>query len=204
MEGCFLCSPDDELVFSRANHSVGIAGLGPIVPGYSLFTTSQHWQSIADIEEPVATAFSEFFQETRKKLSDNFGECLITEHGRVPVCVEGENDIADAHCYHAHCLVFPGAPDITEEARTYFRKIQSFSSMPEALNYARNEKDYLLISPNLNSFHIMSGPLNLPRQFARTLVAIRNGRANHASWRNFPEREKAIEIAKTLRSICGG
>ncbi|WP_148667171.1 hypothetical protein [Bradyrhizobium amphicarpaeae] len=113
------------------------------------------------------------------------------------VCAAGEHD---HHCFHAHFLVFPGSEDVSSLASSYFANTAEFSTLDGALAFAALHPEYLLTSPSSSRLFIHSTPLNAPRQLARFLVAWKNGNAHLADWKAWPQRERAISIANTLRT----
>ena len=130
-------------------------------------------------------------------LEEVHGSCLVTEHGRLPVCVDTMT--SDRHCYHAHFLLFPGAPTVTDKAASYFASVDTAHSLNAALQIARTRKEYFLLSPTPQQFLIMSQQKNIPAQFARLLVATAMGHPSHADWRRHPDRSRAATMARTLQ-----
>ena len=167
---CFLCDPPHDLVFFDREGFVALSGLGPIVDGYSLIAAKAHVTSMADVPAELQSERDAFVNAVRARLSNQYGSCLITEHGRMGICVDDTEGL-DAHCLHAHFLVFPGASDISEPARSYFRNRETFSDLATALSQARHCEEYVLVSPTPEQVSIFSKPLNIPRQLARYLVA---------------------------------
>src|ERR1017187_10505376 len=168
-DNCFLCRPGKHLVYAQDENCVALCGLGPIVPGYSIIGTKAHVASAADAIESIPTLMT-FAENVRFALTTKFGTCLMTEHGRVPVCTDAFGN-SDPHCYHAHFLLFPGVPDLSNIAAPYFAAAQDALCMKDALKIGLALKEYFLLSPNSGSFYIMSRPTRLVRQFARLLVA---------------------------------
>src|SRR5438270_12911388 len=103
--GCFLCEPDPDLIFAESGSARALCGLGPISDGYSLVATRGHISSAADALPALGKGFLDFTASVRNALVDRFGSCLLSEHGRVPLCAQ--DVAADRHCYHAHFLLFP-------------------------------------------------------------------------------------------------
>jgi len=196
---CFLCCPDERLIYHQDGDGIALCGLGPIVDGYSVVATREHIRSAAD--SIVQYAFPEFALSVRRLLSARYGNCLMTEHGRVAVCT----DIAgttDPHCYHAHFLLFPGGPDVAAEARKYFAHVHESSSLREALAVAAGHEEYFLFSPDETAYLVMTRPGKLMRQFARFLIAEALGAPDAANWRRNPEFAKAAKTAEILRVSC--
>jgi hypothetical protein len=123
----------------------------------------------------------------------------MTEHGRVPVCRD-DGDEHDQHCFHAHALLFAVGSSITLEATSFYQRQNVFPELSSALDHARTVDDYMLISEHPGHYVILSGPLNAPRQLARTLVAIVSGIPNFADWRLTPRSEEAQARAAELRA----
>jgi hypothetical protein len=123
----------------------------------------------------------------------------MTEHGRVSVC-RNDDDEHDRHCFHGHALLFKSPKSIDVEAAAYFRKKSSFSTIESALDHAASTDNYFLVSPSDASYVIFSGPLNAPRQLARTLVAFASDTPQLADWRSTPRVPEAVARASTLRA----
>jgi diadenosine tetraphosphate (Ap4A) HIT family hydrolase len=193
---CFLCDPPSDLVFRETEHFIALAGLGPVVDGYCVVAAKAHTRSMADIPRSLKLQRSSFVNSLRQELTAKFGSCLITEHGRMAVCSSGEHD---HHCFHAHFLFFPGAPDIAQNAASYFLTVRDFDNLEEALQAGSQLDEYLLVSPSMDQYSIFATPLHAPRQLARLLVAFRIGNLELADWKLHPNRETSVRIANTLR-----
>lgn len=199
-KNCFLCNPDAGLVYKNDPAGFALCGLGPIVKGYSVVATQEHVRSAADAAARESLEFCGFVSDVRKKLESSYGPCLITEHGRLPVCID-VSGTTDPHCYHAHFLMFPRAPNIEEEARSYFARVEYASSLDDALSLARAHEEYFLLSPSDKQFAIMTRPGKIIRQFARLLVAESLGSSDLANWRLHSLREEAASTAAELRGL---
>ncbi len=197
---CFLCRPQATLIYDRGGFGFALCGLGPLVDGYSVIGATNHVRSAADLEGDEAGEFLKFVQKVRESLIQRYGSCLMTEHGRLPVCVDVSGS-TDPHCYHAHFLLFPGVPSLEAKAREYFAGAETATTLEEALAAARSHEEYFLFSPSPQRFVVMTRPGKLMRQFARYLVADALGRPELANWRKFPALETALGEAQVLRSI---
>lgn len=198
MRDCFLCAPDPGLVYAANASAFALCGLGPIVDGYSLVATREHTRSFADSAAKNGELIP-FTQSVRNVLSDRYGPCLLSEHGRLPTCTMPT--AADGHCFHAHFLLFPGSPDIAEQAQTYFARVVAASTLKAALAIARKQKEYFLLSPNPDRYFVMTRPGRLIRQFARLLVAEAVGHPELANWERHPEKQKAEADAAALCQV---
>jgi len=196
---CFLCRPRQELVYATSDAASALCGLGPLVSGYSLIATAAHVRSAADARA-VVPGFTGFVDRVRDVLTARFGTCVVSEHGRVPVCKD-ISGTSDPHCYHAHFLVFPGCPPIEERARKFFAKSERSSSLDDALIIAAQHDEYFLISDAVGSFQVLTRPGKLIRQFARMLVADALQIPHKTNWRKHPNEQQALRDAETIRAL---
>ncbi len=195
---CFLCSPSPALRVGELANSFAMAGWGPVCPGYNIIAATSHVASLADAHAANPEVASEIARFRRN--SDRlYGKGVLTEHGRIPVCVD-ESDAHDAHCYHGHALVFPTDIELKVDISTYFSRNWMFSEIDGALRAAANEEAYFLFSESVDSYTLFSGPLNLPRQFARMVVAHSIGADGLTDWRSSPRVEEAESYAAKLRA----
>jgi hypothetical protein len=203
-EGCFLCTPDAALVYYAAPDGVALCGLGPLVPGYSVVATRNHVRSAADGLVLDGPGFASFADDVRVNLAERYGSCLMTEHGRIPVCLD-PGGRSEPHCYHCHFLLFPGAPSVESAARASYERVEEAHSLPEALALAKAHKEYFLFSAHRCHFLVMSQPGKLiRRQFSRFLVADAMGTPELASWRAHPDIESSTIVATELRILFAG
>lgn len=200
-DSCFLCGPDPKLVIKGDERLFSMVGLGPLTNRYFVLACLEHVRSLADafnanptIAESV-TSFREFLQADGPPL-------LMTEHGRVPTCLEG-TDAHDAHCFHAHALLFETQKDIRELSESYFLEAKDFNNLADALEYSTNCQNYHLLSPRIGNYTVFSGGLNVPRQFFRKMVAHINGNIGDADWRSNPLYSEAVERAYREREKLG-
>jgi diadenosine tetraphosphate (Ap4A) HIT family hydrolase len=203
MPDCFLCDPSPDLLYKTSDNSVAMCGLGPIVPGYSVIAPRRHAASCADLVEPILSDFVSLVDSARQALTERFGPCLITEHGRVPTCAP-ESTHAEPHCYHAHLLVFPNAPDVEQEILQHFARREKAMGLSGAFKLGRKHQEYFLFSPSRERFFVLTRPGRMMRQFARFLIAGALGKPELANWRRFPMREVAACAANELRLCLAG
>ena len=96
------------MVAHKGRHIGLIAGLlGPVVDNYCVVSSRRHISSFADLIVAEPAAIEEIIKY-RSILEQRLGPILMTEHGRVPVCREDEDE-HERHCYHAHALLFPNS-----------------------------------------------------------------------------------------------
>ena len=199
---CFLCAPDADLVYLQTDEGTALCGLGPLVPGYSVVATVNHVRSAADAALGEAPTLAPFATAVRARLIEQYGSCLLTEHGRVPVC-DDVSGTTDPHCFHAHFLLFPAAPSIEGEARGYFSSVETAASLGDALILAQAHEEYFLLSGHPAEYVVMTRPGRMIRQFVRMLVSDALGQPELANWRRHANRDGAAAAAAGLRPLFG-
>jgi len=96
--------------------------------------------------------------------------------------------------------MFPGAPNVLEsEPAAHFETANTFASLEEALEYARDGGEYFLFSPSDDQCSVFTKPIKYAPQLARLLVATALGSPDRSDWRKFPKREDAVREAALLR-----
>lgn len=105
-ESCFFCNPDITRIITLANDFYVILGLGPIKEGYVILASRQHYRSTFDLPEETLHEFEGLRRRLIQVVKDEYGACVITEHGRISSCTADE-DAHEEHCFHAHELLFP-------------------------------------------------------------------------------------------------
>jgi hypothetical protein len=195
MNSCFLCAPNKEWVYSKSSKFYSMLGLGPIVEGYSLIATQAHLPSMIDLSLSDVSLLIDFTANIRQILNRHFGQTVITEHGRVAPCVDPEVDRKDAHCFHAHRLVFPTEIDFTNVFSQHNLEVEEYSSFIECKQQFKWRGEYLYYERPNGSCLIASAPGKLARQFFRYKLADAIGHPELASWRDFPAL-KAVERAR--------
>lgn len=146
---CFLCNPDPMLTVGSREQTFCMVGLGPMTRRYLMIATKMHVRSFADLHLGNATVAAEV-EALRLHLQEQSAPLTMTEHGRVPACVS-DGDEHDAHCFHAHFLLFECNKDIESLASSYFLAKNEFTSLSDALEFAGKSENYHLLSPNPKS-----------------------------------------------------
>jgi hypothetical protein len=192
---CFLCNPDRGWVYSQTQDFYAMLGLGPIVEGYSLIGTVAHVPSMLDLTEAGVDRLVAFTDSIREYLAPHYGDAIITEHGRVPPCVDRDRDGQQAHCFHAHRLVFPISADLTESIRRYGLEIREYASFKDCWRDFSWRGEYLYYERADGSCVAASAPMRTVRQFFRYRLAESLGHPELADWKAYP-RLKVVEAAK--------
>ncbi len=192
---CFLCVPGKDLVYAKDDKFFAMLGLGPIVEGYSIIATRDHVPSMLDLSPEDAERLCEFTKLIRKRLRSHYGDVVIAEHGRVAPCEYRDKDGREAHCFHAHRLLFPLQGDLTDSLASHGLKVFEYPDFVEAQkNFAWNE-EYLYYERQDGSCLIAAACKPLVRQFFRYKVAQHIGQPELASWKTYP-RTEVVERAR--------
>lgn len=190
---CFLCNPDPSLHVLETKNLFAMVGHGPLTSRYFLVASKEHVASYADVFDQE-TAIAAELALIRTRLTIPGLSLLVTEHGRVPVCREDEDD-HEAHCFHAHALIFQPMHTDENTIASYFGRRVTFESFSEALTFAHSQNQYYLFSPSVEQIEVFTIPLNIPRQFFRKIIAQQTDDSHLADWRMNPRVELAREIA---------
>ena len=177
-------------------------GLGPIVEGYSLIATTRHFPSMIDLPAEEVPSLVEFTAKIRGILKPVFGEAVITEHGRVAPCIDPQTDAKEAHCFHAHRLVFPTEVDFTSVFQEHNLEVEEYSSFLQCKIGFKWEEEYLYYERPDGSCLIAPAPGKIVRQFFRHKIADALGHPELASWKDYPML-KAVERARNKLGIVG-
>lgn len=181
---CFLCNPNNDLLFLKNDQFYAMLGIGAVMEGYSVLSSSNHIRSMFDLPLDQVEQFQEFRNQVRKLLSKIYGPVIITEHGRVPVSDFYKANYS-THCYHAHQLVFPIDIDLTPDLKKSFKdKVVSYSNFIEAHKLCSSIGEYLYYENTDGVCHV-AYDVKYKRQFFRSLVAEKIGFPDRADWRKW-------------------
>jgi hypothetical protein len=192
---CFLCNPDQNWVYAQSEDFYAMLGLGPIVEGYSLIGTVAHVPSMLDLTEADVEKLGAFTARIRELLGSHYGDAIITEHGRVAPCVDRDRDGQQAHCFHAHRLVFPMSSDLTDSIEQYGVEVMEYPNFKECWRNFSWRGEYLYYERANGSCVAASAPMRTVRQFFRHRLAESLGHPELADWKEYP-RLKFVEAAR--------
>ncbi|OGS78586.1 MAG: hypothetical protein A2Z94_06385 [Gallionellales bacterium GWA2_55_18] len=196
---CFLCRPAAQLVAHVDSEQYTMAGLGPLADGYAIIATNTHSSDKEENTQLLSESFAKYSESVQAILATQFGSCVLTEHGKMPLCLPDAQ--SETHCFHKHLLLFPGVPDPCAEFYDYFdAEGEHFVSLFEALKFAAKLPRYLLVSSRVGEYLIFATQ-DLPRQFARVIVAELLDQPDLASWRTHPNGDWALQNATFLRQL---
>lgn len=201
IDGCFLCAPDHDLIVWESENLIALAGLGPLTEKYYVIGTKKHIRSFADA--PSESKILTELYTAREDLSGPNDCLLMTEHGRVPVC-RTDGTLHEAHCFHAHVLLFDCSDGISSYAKSYFGDETGFTSLNDAYKFALTFEPYHIVSEATDDITVFTEPLNIPRQLFRGLVAHVAGTEHLVDWQTEPSYEKAKKLAIETRLRLGG
>jgi len=197
-DDCFLCRPDRRLLFAEGASFYVMLGLGPIVEGYSIMATKQHIPSYLDLPPDLLDEYQDFRERALGLIARAYVRPVITEHGRVPACDFYDREPNQAHCYHAHQLLFPATIDLQahlhQEYGNYVLNFVDFHAAYEGM--ASRKDEYLYFEGQDGACLVIPAPHKHIRQYFRLLAAEAVGHPERTSWQGVPGWEM-IEAALT-------
>ncbi len=195
---CFLCDPRRELVFAESSNFRALLGLGPIVEGYSLIATKDHVPSMFDLDDHLAKEFREFSAQVTEIISRLWGPPVITEHGRIGLCIKKQRR-HESHCMHAHQLLFPGVPPFDNCMEASLIEPIIADGFESARRMASHLTEYLYYEAPGGRVLIGNAPAHLRRQFFRAGAANAIGRPEFQSWNEHPR----LDVVASAQSRLG-
>lgn len=197
-DSCFLCYPSRELLYLADGSFFALLGLGPIVEGYTLIATREHIPSMLDLAATEFDSLLNFTQRVRETLSTYYGDVIVTEHGRIPICEARRG--AQQHCFHAHRLVFPVTMHLDERLSGLGLPWARYGSPTDIRDFAWHG-EYLYYENQEGECMISPAPSTLMPQFFRHTVAEMVGRPELASWAKYPQPDIILKARSKLRGI---
>jgi hypothetical protein len=86
-------------------------------------------------------------------------------------------------------------------ARLNWQDTRSFKTLLGALEHGSKQGQYILAGPNGGPYSVYLPSGDLPRQFARALLAEQLGQPDLASWRTVPNVDQTVQNAVALRKL---
>jgi hypothetical protein len=200
-QDCFLCRPMAALLVDVSQAGYAVAGLGPLTDGYTVVATHDHVQGLAAVPVEARRVYADYTMAIGSQLSKQYGGCFIIEHGNMAVC--GVDDATGrAHCLHPHFLLVPDTRCSVDPFLEYFgSEHKSFGSLAEAVQYGADRGQYVLAGEISGTFYVFLPNGDLPRQFARALLAEQLELVDRASWRDTPDPAWTTRNAHAIRGL---
>jgi hypothetical protein len=196
---CFLCEPAPDLVYAESENFFAMLGLGPISEGYSLIAARTHAPSMLDLPVAQRHELVGFTKRVRARLDAHYAPSTVTEHGRVPPCIDRHVRVHEPHCLHAHQLVFPGSLTLDLDQAVPALQVQRFESFLDAATSFRDPGQFLYAESPDGQCQLASVRGPFPRQFFRRLVAASAGSPRLANWRVHPRHELIAAARERIR-----
>lgn len=200
-QDCFLCRPKAALLVDVSPAGYAVAGLGPLADGYTVVATHDHVRGLAAVPVETRRLYADYTMTVASRLSKQYGSCFIIEHGNMAICGVGDAT-GRAHCLHPHFLLVPDTRCSVDPFVEHFGSEHSaFGSLAEAVQYGADRGQYVLAGDTSGMFHVFLPNGDLPRQFARALLAEQLGLVDRASWRDTPDPDWTARNAHAIRGL---
>jgi diadenosine tetraphosphate (Ap4A) HIT family hydrolase len=165
--------------------------IGQLVEGYLLFAPKRHYGTFAEIPSIYWAEILRTQERIRSELSDNYGSCVIYEHG-----AKGPGK-GGCGIYHAHLHAMPLAPtldpvDILKQRFSY----TELADLTEVATRAAGLPSYLLYQDStVRTYLFDTGAL--PSQYMRKLLAERLGEEDW-DWRTAGKEGRLLGTIERL------
>lgn len=182
---CRFCTLPDRwrIVLETENFCV-LMGLGPIVTGYCIIITKEHYGCSAELSPQHFGELQNVIDLVQASQRASLGGSILFEHGRNGGCLPHGHD--DELCYHAHIHLLPAAINLAAAVRDDYptEPLPDWSSL--AARYASDRGSYLLIQDG-SALAYVPDPEALPGRYLRSKAAEQLlGDSLHADWQAFP------------------
>jgi diadenosine tetraphosphate (Ap4A) HIT family hydrolase len=201
-EHCRFCTPPDSerILYSDEDFYIMLS-LGPIVEGYLLLITKNHFTCCAALPVELQGRFIQLASKIENILIEVYGSCCFYEHGQAGSCLDF-ND-SSKHCFHAHLHCIPIKKSINNAIIEPFPNLELDSWDSFFRTYNKFQEPYFFVKDQKSKFYIANKIP--PRQFLRKKAAsvVGNNEAwdwvKYQSWdKIFLGREKLFERFKNI------
>lgn len=192
---CRFCNPpdNDRVVYQTDNFYVMLS-LGPIVEGYLLIISKEHYECCAGLP---TTRFKEFFTllyQVKYILKKEYGSVILYEHGRSG-CLQDHS--SGTHCFHAHLHCVPVNIDLGKIVQNDFEYLPIADWEELRQWYQKQCLRYLFIEVEdmKKVFPIFQ---SIRSQYLRFKLANALNLEKTADWLKFPQWRKVAAGRKRL------
>lgn len=183
----------NRIVFETDNFVV-FPGLGPIVEGYLLIASKDHYMGLGNVPTELYSELESVQTKVRSILTQNYTPPLFFEHGPVSRMNKGGCCIE-----HAHLHALPVKVDITSELTHSFHHsiITSYDALKTQF---QKGVPYFFYETNTGERHLFAVQESVPSQYIRKLIAQKVGKPERADWQSYLELEEVVRTAQTLKA----
>lgn len=117
---CRFCQPPDKdrIIYETHNFYVMLS-LGPIVEGYLLIISKEHFDCCAALPIIMLEEFSRLVSNVKDILGKQYGSVILCEHGRSGASLQHHS--GGKHCFHAHLHCVPVNIDLGKIVQNDFK-----------------------------------------------------------------------------------
>jgi diadenosine tetraphosphate (Ap4A) HIT family hydrolase len=191
---CRFCNPPDldRIIYETSNFYVMLS-LGPIVEGYLLICSKEHFDCCGKIDTNLGSEFDNLTEIVRKVLITAYGHCLFYEHGRAGSCMTFSE--GSKHCYHAHMHCVPVKTKLNSLMDKNFYPIKHDSWNDFRKSNSEFNEPYLFVDDGEKTSHLVVKK-DIRRQYLRHLTAVSIGNEELWNWVD-NQRLEVIKAGKT-------
>ncbi len=173
---------------------LALASIGALVPGWSLVIPRVHSLNLAD--EYKSSRFHEFVSKCVSRVEEQFGSCVIFEHG-----ANALDSSTSCGTAHSHLHLVPVELDLVRLSRKFDENLQWQICTLEQVADLTNGGEYLLVANSYEGAQTKCAVailLESRSQFFRRVIAESLGIAAEYNYKENPQRALSLQTAQAL------
>lgn len=182
-----LSSENQSLVLDQTDNFYVMLSLGPLVEGYLLVCSKEHYSCLANLPPSLYLEFFKLKEKVNKILKITYGGCIFYEHGQSKSCIEKSPH--EPHCYHTHLHAIPTTVDLFHVLAKDL-KVQKISSIKKLREIFIKHNRYLYYEDNLGQVYAFIINKKIRRQYLRWVLGKKLGIPQKANWAKYPGLSK--------------
>lgn len=195
LASCEQTGTADQVLFENERF-FAISSIGGFIPGWTLVCTKSHQLNLS--KQYPDDGFIKFATRVQEVVSNEYGPCVIFEHGAIS---EGSKTACGANHAHLHIVPFPG--DIESLAQRDAPELRWGQCAINQIASYTSEREYFFCAnefagrKTVGSFSVLQEPQS---QFFRRVLAKSVGLGQFFDYKRYPFNEISSDTSKRLVS----
>jgi len=156
-----------------------VCDVHPLVEGHILIIPREHIVCAGAFSEEIFAKYQDFYQKTKKFVSQSYGSCIVFEHGKIGQTV-----------FHAHTHFLPCECEVSDIVPNT-DKLTKIDSLEEIRAEFKKHGQYLFTEINDQKW-LVNPDIGFPR-FFRDLFAKKLGAVERGNWKTTENNQSIME-----------